>query len=83
MNNSKLTPEEFQLLVKRVAMKQKRNRLFGQGFLMLWGYGVFFSSVFNITMPENGDFIPDMAIFALFGLLVGALGTAFFLNDNK
>lgn len=83
MNNPKLTAAEFELLVKRVAMKQKRNRLFGQGFLMLCGYGLFLSSVFKITMPEHGDFIPDMAIFALFGLLVGALGTAFFLNDNK
>lgn len=77
-----LTPQEFNELVQRVAMKQKRNRLFGQGFLMLFGFGLFFSSVFCIQMPAHSDFIPDMAIFALFGLAVGSFGTACFLNDK-
>lgn len=77
-----LTPQEFTELVQRVAMRQKRNRLFGQGFLMLTGFSLFFSSVFCIQMPAHSDFIPDMAILALFGLAVGSFGTACFLNDK-
>jgi hypothetical protein len=81
MKNSQITPKQFDALVKRAVIQQKRNRLFGQVFLMLSGYGLMFSALFCMTLPAYNYMIYDLAILSLFGCLVGTFGTLFYIND--
>jgi len=73
----------FSNLVNKAIDHQKRVRLFGQMFLMLTGFGLFFSAIYCASQPEHSDFARDFELFALFGLLVGSFGFACYHQDNK
>lgn len=77
------TKADLNDLARKAADHQKRLRLYGQTFLMFWGFGVFFTALFNASQPEHSDFSRDLEFLALFGLLVGSFGFACFYNDNK